>query len=379
MPDQPATVPFLDVSAGTRELEPRLSEAVTRVVASGWYLLGAETAAFEREFAAYVGARCAVGVGNGLDAITLALRALDVGPGDEVIVPANTYIATWIGVTRAGATPVGVEPKDGEWNIDPSLLDAVVTPRTRAIVPVHLYGQPADLAPILEFARRHRLVVIEDAAQAHGARYEGRRIGAHGDAVAWSFYPGKNLGAMGDGGAVTTNDPSVAERVRALGNYGSKVRYHHDLLGYNSRLDEVQAAVLCVKLAHLDAWNARRCRRAAEYATALADVQGLALPRVAAGRDAVWHLYVVDHDERDALLAHLAASGVQALIHYPIPPHLSGAYAHLGLRPGAFPIAERAARTHLSLPMGPHLTDAQFEVVVQAVRSFGAKGERRVH
>ena len=253
-------------------------ESIERVVRSGWYIRGEETAAFEREFAAFTGAKHAVGVGNGLDAIALALKALGIGPGDEVIVPSNTYIATWIAVVHTGARPVAVEPVAGQWNLDPARVADAITPRTRALVPVHLFGQPADLEELLAVARKHELVVVEDAAQAHGARYNGRRIGAHGHAVAWSFYPGKNLGALGDGGAVTTDDPDVAARVRSLGNYGSSQKYVNELLGSNSRLDEIQSAVLRVKLQHLDSWNSRRQTTAKRYSEELADIPGLSLP-----------------------------------------------------------------------------------------------------
>lgn len=370
MTDRPVAVPFLDLGAATQELEAPVREAVERVVRGGWYVLGEETAAFEREFAAFTGAGHAIGVGNGLDAIAMALQALGIGPGDEVIVPANTFIATWLAVARVGAHPVGVEPAEGQWNLDPARVETAITSRTRALVPVHLFGQPADLAELLTLARKHELVVVEDAAQAHGARYDGQRIGAHGDAAAWSFYPGKNLGAFGDGGAVTTNDPGVAARVRSLGNYGSSQKYVHDILGANSRLDEIQAAVLRIKLEHLDTWNARRQSIAQRYAEELAGIPGLRLPEVAPGREHVWHLYVVDHDSREGLQHHLASRGIQTLVHYPVPPHLSGAFASLGLAEGTFPIAERAARTHLSLPIGPHMSEASVMRVIDACRTF---------
>jgi dTDP-4-amino-4,6-dideoxygalactose transaminase len=370
MTGPPVTVPFLDVRAATQELEAPVLEAIERVVRSGWYVFGEETAAFERDFAAFTGAKHAVGVGNGLDAIFLALQALGIGPGDEVIVPSNTYIATWLAVVRTGAVPVGVEPIDGQWTLDRARVAEAITPRTRALVPVHLFGQPADLAELLAVAKEHGLVVVEDAAQAHGARYDGRRIGAHGHAVAWSFYPGKNLGALGDGGAVTTDDPAVAARVRSFGNYGSSKKYVHDLLGANSRLDEIQSAVLGVKLQRLDGWNARRRIIAKRYDQELADIPELSLPTAAPGREHVWHLYVVDHPSRDELQKHLATKGIQTLIHYPIPPHLSGAFAPLGLSEGTFPIAERAARTHLSLPIGPHLSEENVTRVIDACRCF---------
>ena len=282
-------IPFLDLKAPHVELRAEIDAAIARVVDSGWYVLGPEVEAFEAEYAAWCEARHAVSVANGLDALHLALRALDVGPGDEVIVPSNTYIATWLAVSQCGARPVPVEPLDASYNLDPARIEAALTPRTKLILPVHLYGQPADLDPILQLARKHGLRVLEDGAQAHGARYKGRRLGSHGDAVAWSFYPGKNLGALGDGGAVTTNDAELAERIRVLRNYGSRVKYVNELRGFNSRLDPLQAAVLRVKLAHLDDWNARRKAIATQYLVGLADC-GLVLPQVPAFADPVWHL-----------------------------------------------------------------------------------------
>lgn len=365
-----ARVPFLDIGAATRELETPLLEAIERVVRSGWYIRGEETAAFEHEFAAFTGAKHAVGVGNGLDAIALALQALGIGPGDEVIVPSNTYIATWIAVKQAGADPVGVEPIPGQWTLDPTRVEEAITPRTRAMIPVHLYGQPAELDDLLAIARNRELLVVEDAAQAHGARYRELSIGAHGDAVAWSFYPGKNLGALGDGGAVTTDNADVAARVRSLGNYGSSRKYVNELLGSNSRLDEIQSAVLRVKLQYLDTWNARRRAIADLYIEALTGIEGLSLPIALPDREHAWHLYVIDHESRDELERHLSASGIQTLIHYPIPPHLSGAFSPLGLPEGTFPIAEAAARTHLSLPMGPHLSDEGITRVIDACQTF---------
>lgn len=347
-------VPFLDLQAATAELREEIDMAVSRVLSSGMYILGEETEAFEAEFAAYVGATHAVGVANGLDALHLALRALGVGSGDEVIVPSNTYIATWLAVSYAGAVPVPVEPDPRTYNLDPARIEAAITPRTRAILPVHLYGQPCDMEPILAVARAHGLRVLEDCAQAHGARYRGKRVGAHGDLCAWSFYPGKNLGAIGDAGAVTTNDPDLADRVRVLRNYGSRVKYVNEVQGYNSRLDPLQAAVLRVKLRHLEAWNARRRELAAWYLEHLAGVPELTLPFVPEWAEPCWHLFVVRHPRRDELQAKLAEAGIGTLIHYPIPPHRQEAYRGLGFGPGAFPIAETLAREVLSLPMGPH-------------------------
>lgn len=356
-------IPFLDLRAAYLELKPRIDAAVARVLDSGWYILGPEVEAFEAEWAAYCEAAHAVGVANGLDALTLALRALDIGPGDEVIVPSNTYIATWLAVSGVGATPVPVEPDPATHNIDPTRIEAAVTSRTRALLPVHLYGQPADLDPILDIARRHNLRVVEDAAQAHGARYKGKRIGAHGDIVCWSFYPGKNLGALGDAGAITTNDAALAERVALLRNYGSRQKYVNEEPGVNSRLDPLQAAVLRVKLDVLDAWTGRRRAVAAAYAGGLADA-GLILPHVPDWAEPVWHLYVVRSPARDALQARLSEAGVGTLIHYPIPPHCQAAYAEMGLAPEALPLARRLAGEVLSLPIGPHLAKADVKTII---------------
>jgi dTDP-4-amino-4,6-dideoxygalactose transaminase len=363
-------IPFLDLKAPYLELKQELDEAIARVVSSGWFIGGGEVDQFEAEYATYCGAAHAIGVANGLDALHLALRAMDVGPGDEVIVPSNTYIATWLAVSQCGATPVPVEPNERTYNIDPALIEAAITPRTKVILPVHLYGQPADMDPILAIARKHGLRVLEDGAQAHGARYKGHRLGAHGDAVAWSFYPGKNLGAMGDGGAVTTNDPHIADRLRVLRNYGSRVKYVNEVQGYNSRLDPLQAAILRVKLAHLDAWNARRSAIAARYQQGLAGC-GLTLPHVSDWAEPAWHLYEVQHPQRDLLQQALADNGVGSLIHYPIPPHLQQAYSTAGWGVGAFPLAERMAERLLSLPMGPHFSSDQVESVIKHVTTFG--------
>ena len=369
----PTRVPFLDMGASHRELAGGIDAALARVTAAGRYVLGPEVEAFEERFAEYVGVRHCVGVGCGLDALHLALLAMGVGPGDEVLVPATTYIATWLAVTRAGATVVPVEPDPRTGNMDPSRLAAAVTHRTRAIVPVHLHGCPAGMLAIRAVAARHHLRILEDAAQAHGARHHGRRVGGLGDAGAWSFYPSKNLGALGDGGAVTTDDARLAERLRSLRNYGSSERYVHAERGLNSRLDEIQAAVLSAKLDHLDAWNARRAAIAAIYLEGLAGTP-VGLPEVPPGDEHVWHVFAVRTPRRDALAAHLRDAGIDTLIHYPVPPHLQGAYRDLGLFEGDLPIAEAIARETLSLPMGPHLAPADAERVVQAVRGFHADG-----
>lgn len=361
-------VPFLDLRASYNELKYEIDAAVQRVLNSGWYILGPEVEAFEAEWAAYCEANYAVGLANGLDALILALRALDIGPGDEVIVPSNTYIATWLAVTAVGARPVPVEPDPATHNIDPARISTALTVATRALLPVHLYGQPADLDPLLAVARQHGLAVIEDAAQAHGARYKGRRIGAHGDVVCWSFYPGKNLGALGDGGAVTTNRADLADRIRVLRNYGSRVKYVNEVQGMNSRLDPIQAAVLRVKLPHLDAWTDRRRAIAAAYAEGLKD-SGLTLPQVPDWADPAWHLYVVRAPDRDGLQRRLSEAGIGTLIHYPIPPHMQAAYAGLRLPPDALPLARRLADEVLSLPIGPQLGTEDVEKTVWSLKN----------
>lgn len=362
-------IPFLDLCASYLELKPEIDSAIARVLDSGWYILGPEVEAFEAEYAAYCEAEHAIGVANGLDALHLALLAMGVGPGDEVIVPSNTYIATWLAVSHCGATPVPVEPNERTYNINPDLIEAAITPRTKVILPVHLYGQPADLDPILAIAQKHGLRVLEDAAQAHGARYKGKRIGAHGDVVAWSFYPGKNLGAFGDGGAITTNDPEIADRIRVLRNYGSRVKYVNEVVGYNSRLDPIQAAVLRIKLQHLDKWNERRRHIAKFYLHGLADTN-LKLPGNPEWAEPVWHLFVVRHTQRDKLDFHCADQKVGTLIHYPFAPHEQTVYSDLGINKNDLPIASKISKEVISLPMGPHLSHKQAETVVSAVRGF---------
>ncbi|WPC67662.1 DegT/DnrJ/EryC1/StrS family aminotransferase [Rhodoferax ferrireducens] len=356
-------IPFLDLKATYLELKPEIDAAIMRVLDSGWYILGEEVNAFEQEYAAYCEAKHCVGLANGLDALHLALSALGVGSGDEVIVPSNTYIATWLAVSHCGATPIPVEPDPATYNLDPMRIEAAITPRTKVILPVHLYGQPADMTPILAIARKHGLKVLEDGAQGHGARYKGKRLGAHGDVVTWSFYPGKNLGAFGDGGAITTNDEEIAERIRVLRNYGSRVKYVNEVRGFNSRLDPMQAAVLRVKLTVLDTWNARRAEIASRYQKGLANI-GLTLPFVPEWSEPAWHLYVVQHPQRDALQKKLGEIGIGTLIHYPIPPHLQRAYAAAGYAKGQFPIAEQMANQLLSIPMGPHLEPEDVEKVI---------------
>lgn len=362
------TVPFLDLRAAQSEIAAELEAAVQRVVASGYYIMGPELDRFEAEFAAYCGCPHAVGLGNGLDALRLGLQALGIGPGDEVIVPSNTYIATWLAVSQCGARPVPVEPIEKTHNIDPTGVAAAITPTTRAILPVHLYGQPADLDPLRDLAREHGLALLEDGAQAHGAHYKGERIGKRGH-FAWSFYPAKNLGAFGDGGALTTYDHAVADQVRLLRNYGSRVKYENEVAGLNSRLDPLQAAVLSVKLTVLDRWTARRKEIARRYSDGLAGA-GVILPHVPNWADPVWHLYVVRHPERDAFQGRLKEAGIGTVIHYPIPPHMQGAYAEAGYKKGAFPLAEKLAQEVISLPMCPSLNDAQVDEVIAQVTAL---------
>jgi len=347
-------IPFLDLKLPYIELKNEIDEAIARVVASGWYIGGVNVESFEAHYASYCGANFAVGVANGLDALRLALLAMGVVAGDEVIVPSNTYIATWLAVSQCGAIPVPVEPVVGTYNIDPNLIESAITPKTKVILPVHLYGQPVDLDPIITTAKKYGLFVLEDAAQAHGARYKGQRLGSHGDAVAWSFYPGKNLGAMGDGGAVTTNNPELAKKIRILGNYGSMQKYVNEVKGFNSRLDPLQAAILQVKLKYLDEWNDRRKNIATQYLNGMKNSK-LVLPTVPEWADPVWHLFVVRHPQRDVFQNYLAMAGINTLIHYPVPPHLQNAYAEYNAIKGKFPIAESMANEVISLPIGPHL------------------------
>lgn len=359
-------VPFLDLKAAYLELKDELDDAYRRVMQSGWYILGEETEAFEREFADYCGAKHCVGVANGLEALHLILRGWGVGAGDEVIVQSNTYIATWLAISYAGATPVPVEPDLQSYNLAPENIEAAITEKTRAIMPVHLYGQPSEMDAINEIARKYDLKVIEDAAQAHGARYKGKLTGSLADAAGFSFYPGKNLGAFGDAGAVTTDDDALAEQILLLRNYGSKVKYYNEVKGYNSRLDPLQAAFLRVRLKRLDEWNARRARVAENYLEALSDVPELILPYVPEEVEPIWHLFVVRHPERDRLQKYLESRGVGTLIHYPVPPHLSSAYAEFG--DSKYPIAESIAKSVLSLPIGPQLPDDEQNLVIDSVR-----------
>ena len=374
-------VPFLDLAPPHQEIRSELLGAMTRVLDSNRFVLGHEVEVFESAWAKYCDVAHAVGIGNGLDALHLILRAIGVGPGDEVIVPANTFIATWLAVTMCGATPVSVEPDPDTFNIDPRLIRDAVTSRTKAIIAVHLYGQPADLDELLALSTELGISLVEDAAQAHGALYKGKRIGGHGVAAAWSFYPGKNLGALGDGGAVTTNDPGLAEKVRLLRNYGSAAKYEHSVQGINSRLDELQAAVLSEKLRVLDEWNGRRASIAEAYTAALEPLVGkgegssegrlLSVPMVPSWAKPVWHLYVIRVAQRDEFVSYLSAQGIETSIHYPIPPASQDAYNDLaiGSKSG---FSGRTAGELLSLPIGPHLSEEQVARVISVCRnSFG--------
>jgi dTDP-3-amino-3,4,6-trideoxy-alpha-D-glucose transaminase len=363
-------VPILDLQLAYAELAVELDGAYRRVMASGRYLLGPELEAFEREYAASVGAAHCVGVANGLEALQLVLLATGIGPGDEVIVPANGYIAAWLAVTHVGAKPVPCEPVAATYNLDPAQAARLITARTKAILPIHLYGQTADMPALRALAAAHQLFVLEDGAQSHGATCHGRPSGSLGDAAGISFYPSKNLGAFADAGAVTTSNAALAERLRALRNYGAKERYQHEFIGLNSRLDELSAAFLRVRLAHLPEWNRRRAVQAAHYREGLQGVGDLILPVVPAWAEPVWHLFVVRTRRRSALQAHLTAQGIGTQIHYPIPPHLSGAYRASGGKRGDFPLAEQLADEVLSLPIGPHHTAEQIGAVIAAVRAF---------
>ena len=361
------SIPFLDLKKGCQDIQTQIDEACKRVVHSGWYILGPEVEAFESEFAGYCEADHCIGVGTGLDALMLILKGYGIGPGDEVIVPAHTFIATWLAVSHVGATPVPIDVDDS-FNLNPQFIKSAITPRTRAIIPVHLYGQPARMDRIIEIAKRHSLKVIEDAAQAHGARFNGKRVGSVGDAAAFSFYPGKNLGALGDGGAVTTNDAELAKQIRILHNYGSPKKYVHDQIGFNSRLDELQAAVLRVKLKALDGWNAQRTQLAQFYYDHL-NSENVSLPATFSCSDSVWHLYVIRCQERAELQKRLQSADIGSLIHYPIPPHKQQAYSQQ-YEHSSFPVAEKLADEVLSLPMGPHLNLDQTKTVVDTINGM---------
>lgn len=365
-------VPFVDLKEQYSAIRHQLEPALQDVFRDTAFILGKYVARFEQEFAAFCGVRHAIGVNSGTDAITLTLKAMNLGPGDEIITAANTFIATAEAIVHAGCKPIFVDISQDTYNLNPHELEEKITPKTKAIIPVHLYGQPADLEAIMQVARRHNLLVIEDAAQAHGAQYHGRRVGSIGDAACFSFYPSKNLGAYGDGGAIVTNDDSLALKIRHLRDHGSVQKYQHEMVGYNSRLDALQAVVLSVKLKYLDQWNAMRARNAHLYNELLSEIPGVVTPQVLPDVQHVYHLYVIrlTRGDRNRLQAHLKAHGIETGIHYPQPVHLTKAFAHLGYREGDFPIAERCARAILSLPMYPELRAEQIEHVAQEIQSF---------
>lgn len=362
-------IPFVTFLPMEKELSAELRGAFERVFQRSWYIGGVEDEAFEKAFAAYCDRKYCIGVGNGLDALMLALKALDIGEGDEVIVPSNTYIATALAVTYVGATPVFVEPDIRTFNMDPTRIEAAITPKTRAIMPVHLYGQPCDMDPIMEIAKKHGLRVVEDCAQAHGALYKGRKVGTFGDAAGFSFYPGKNLGALGDAGAVVTDNKELAEKIRALGNYGSDYKYHHIYKGNNSRLDEVQAALLSAKLPHLERMNEARRTIARKFTEGIHNPRVIT-PYVPDGCTCVWHIYGIRCAQRDALEQHLNAKGIGTNKHYPIPMHLQECYRDLNIPRGALPIAEEISQTQLSLPLYYGMTDEEIRYVIDAVNEF---------
>jgi dTDP-4-amino-4,6-dideoxygalactose transaminase len=367
--------PFLDLKAAYSEQAHDLDTALKRVLESGSYILGQECESFEKEYADFCAARHCVAVGNGLDALKLILIAKGVGEGDEVIVPSNTFIATWLAVSEVGANPVPVEPDEKTYNIDPEKITSAITRKTKAVIAVHLYGQPADMDPIIDICKDHDLALVEDAAQAHGAKYKGRTVGAIGDAAGFSFYPAKNLGAFGDGGAVVTNDPELADIVRVLRNYGSRRKYENEVRGVNSRLDEIQAALLRVRLNVLEDWNHRRAMVAKKYLKGLAEIDGVILPYVPKWVMPVWHQFVIRHPKRDALREYLERAGVSTLVHYPIPPHKSGAYRRNVLRAGRLKLTETLSNTILSLPIGPHMSELQQDYVVRMISKCLSPGQ----
>lgn len=362
-------IPFVTFKPLEKELDVDLRDAFDRVYTKSWYIEGEEGKTFENAFAKYCTTEYCVGCGNGLDALMLSLKALDVSLDDEVIVPSNTYIATALAVTYVGAKPVFVEPNINTYNIDPSKIEEKITEKTKAIMPVHLYGQPCDMDLIMEIAQKYNLFVVEDCAQAHGATYKGKKIGSFGNVAGFSFYPGKNLGALGDAGAVVTNDKALADKIRALGNYGSDYRYHHIYQGNNSRLDELQAAFLTAKLPHLDRINVERRRIATRYMTEIKN-EKVALPYMIDGCESVWHIFAIRCKERDALAEYLKVAGIGTNKHYPIPMHLQEAYKDLNIPKGALPIAEEISATELSLPMYYGLTDDEINYVVEMINKF---------
>lgn len=363
-------IPFLSFASQNTTIRTQVLDSVARVFDSQWYVLGESVKAFEKEYASYSESSYCIGVANGLDALHLSLKALGIQERDEVIVPSNTYIATWLAVSYVGATIVPVEPNIATYNLDPSGVAAAITPRTRAIMPVHLYGQACEMDRIMELAQQHKLHVVEDNAQAQGATFNGKKTGSFGSANGTSFYPGKNLGALGDAGAITTNNAALALELATLRNYGSQKKYYNEIIGYNSRLDELQAAILSTKLPFLDSWTQQRQQIAAWYDQYLTGIPDLVLPTTAAGASHVYHLYVIRSPRRDALQTYLTAQGIGTLIHYPIPPHMQQAYSTLGFEPNAFPLAREIANTCLSLPLWPGMTEEEVRYVSAAIRAF---------
>jgi dTDP-4-amino-4,6-dideoxygalactose transaminase len=363
-------IPFLNFSPMHSAIKAQMQDAFNRVYDSNWFVLGKEVEQFENAYAAFNQVKHSVGLSNGLDALHLALKACDVGVGDEVIIPSNTYIATVLAVSYVGARPVFVEPNNETYNIDPNRIEAAITSKTKAIMPVHLYGQACEMTAIMELAKKYKLYVIEDNAQSQGASFDGKVTGSWGDINGTSFYPGKNLGALGDAGAITTNSDELAHNVRVFRNYGSQKKYYNEVIGHNMRLDEVQAALLSVKLTKLNEWTARRQQIATWYNEALKGMEGIVLPKIAEGATNVYHVYVIRTNRRDELQRYLHQNGVGTLIHYPIPPHLQEAYKDLGYKKGDFPIAEEIAETALSLPLWPGMTYTEVLQVSQTILNF---------
>ena len=362
-------IPFVDLKTEYNRIKSEIDEKFKKVMESGWFILGNEVSSFESEFANYCGVKYCVGTGNGLEALFLVLKAWNVGPNDEVIVPSNTYIATWLAISQTGATPIPVEPDERTYNLDPEKIETAITKKTKAILPVHLYGQPADMEKICKISKKHGLKILEDAAQGHGASYRDKKVGSLGDAAGFSFYPSKNLGAYGDGGAVTTNDQELADKIVSLRNYGSHKKSVNEIIGYNSRLDELQAAFLRIKLHHLDDWNQQREKIASWYQKKLPEsFPDVTLPFVPEWATPCWHLFEIRSKDRDGLKKILEAKGASTLIHYPIPPHKQNAYKHLNYKTGDFPLAEKLADEVLSLPIGIHLDE---EILDQSVFATG--------
>ena len=362
-------IPFVSFLPMEKELHWDIKNAFERVFERRWYIQGQENSRFEKMFADYCGVSHCIGVGNGLDALMLSLKALEIGQGDEVLVPSNTFIATALAVTYVGAKPVFVEPDIGTFNINPALIENAITSRTKAIIPVHLYGQPCDMDAVVAIAKKHHLYVVEDCAQAHGACYKGKRVGSFGDVAGFSFYPGKNLGALGDAGAVVTNDEKLAQKIRALGNYGSDYKYHHIYQGNNSRLDEMQAAFLAAKLPHLEGMNNQRRSIAELYSSGIKNSL-VQLPQIAKDCVPVWHIYALRCYRRDELAAYLNAKGIGTSKHYPIPIHLQACYNNLHLKSGSFPVAEEISRTELSIPMYYGLQDQEIQYIIDTINAF---------